>query len=82
MLPLQALNDGQHPLAGTGAGVPSGHVKKTAVQNIAAQLGFNAIQYNQNAWLYRFNRLQQDPWSLETYAMKCHRQCQRREVSR
>lgn len=49
MLPLQALNDGQHPLAGTGAGVPSGQVKKTAVQNIVAQLGFKAIQYNKNA---------------------------------
>ena len=40
----QALNDGQQPPTGTGAGVPSGQIFKSMVQKTAIQLGFNAIQ--------------------------------------
>ena len=36
---LQALNDGQHPPTGTGAGVPSGQILRSMVQNTAAQFG-------------------------------------------
>jgi hypothetical protein len=38
-LKLQALNDGQHPPAGMGAGVPSGQALKSIVQYVPAQLG-------------------------------------------
>jgi hypothetical protein len=41
---LQALSDGQHSPAFTGAGVPSGQVKKTMVQNVLAQADCNAVQ--------------------------------------
>jgi len=41
---LQALIDGQHAPAATGAGVPSGQVKKIMVQNVLAQSDRNAVQ--------------------------------------
>jgi hypothetical protein len=34
---LQALNDGQHESAGTGAGVPSGQILRSIVQKVVRQ---------------------------------------------
>ena len=36
---LQALNDGQHPPTGTGAGVPSRQILRSMVQKTLAQFG-------------------------------------------
>jgi hypothetical protein len=41
---LHALSDGQHSPAFTGAGVPSGQVRKTILQKVLAQAGRNADQ--------------------------------------
>ena len=76
---LQALNDGQHPLAGTGAGVPSGQVSKTMVHKVAAQLGLNAVRSQRKETVQSFRKVSA---CRSTYAVKDQRQCQSREVSR
>jgi len=40
---LQALYDGQHSPAGTGAGVPSGQILRSIVQKVLAQFGRSSI---------------------------------------
>ena len=75
-LNLQALNDGQHPPAGMGAGVPSGQTLKSMVQNVPAQLGLTAI--GKTRPISRFNSLVR--WF--TYVREHSGQHREQEVSR
>jgi len=47
-LVLQALNDGQHPPTGTGAGVPSGQILRSKVQGTLSQLVLQALNDGQH----------------------------------
>jgi hypothetical protein len=46
---LQALNDGQHSPAGTGAGLPSGQILRSKVQATLSQRPLQALNDGQHS---------------------------------